>query len=56
MADLTSLGLPIDPHERYVCEANHVLLAGSSGQAGPTKRVRVMVEEIIFLEEDARDV
>ena len=40
----------------YVHVANHILLVGSSGQARPTKQVRVMAKEITFSEEDARDV
>ncbi|XP_052172180.1 uncharacterized protein LOC127788108 [Diospyros lotus] len=43
-------------HERYLREANHILLAGSNEQVGSLKRARVMAEEIIFSEEDAINV
>ncbi|XP_052197197.1 uncharacterized protein LOC127804377 [Diospyros lotus] len=43
-------------HERYVREANHVLIAGSVEQMGPSKRARVAMKEITFSEDDARDI
>ncbi|XP_052193804.1 uncharacterized protein LOC127802147 [Diospyros lotus] len=43
-------------HERYVREANHVLIAGSVEHMGPPKRARVAMKEITFFEDDARDI
>ncbi|XP_052176651.1 uncharacterized protein LOC127790956 [Diospyros lotus] len=43
-------------HERYVRETNHVLIAGSIEQTGPSKRTRVAMKEITFSKDDAKDI
>jgi len=43
-------------HENYVQEASHFLLAGYGEQGIPSKKARMTPNDIVFIEEDIREV